>query len=272
MEKNKKSYYVVIPSTVMYDDRIMPNAKLLYGEIVALCNEKGYCWETNEYFSSLYKVSKRAISSWIKSLCDAGYVSCEFHSDNINPKIKIRCLRVEEIFYTHRRFFHEGYSQKQLRGIVENNQEENNRKNNINSSSKILKDEISQQNREEIIQEKGIEAKTKLTCCSSKEKTIFDQKAKQKRKCFSADSIPYLLAKHLERCIQIHSPAFPSKEAQRQRWAKDIDLMLRIDKLDPDDVARTIQWCQQDNFWKSNILSGKKLREKYQQLRIKMEV
>ena len=81
-----------------------------------------------------------------------------------------------------------------------------------------------------------------------------------------------MLAKHLERCIQIHSPAFPSKEAQRQRWAKDIDLMLRIDKLDPDDVARTIQWCQQDNFWKSNILSGKKLREKYQQLRIKMEV
>ena len=95
-------------------------------------------------------------------------------------------------------------------------------------------------------------------------------KAKQKKKCFSSDSIPYLLAKHFEKCIQMHSPSFPSKEAQRQRWAKDIDLMLRIDKLDPDDIAQTIQWCQQDSFWKSNILSGKKLREKYQQLRIKM--
>lgn len=79
-----------------------------------------------------------------------------------------------------------------------------------------------------------------------------------------------MLAKHFEKCIQMHSPSFPSKEAQRQRWAKDIDLMLRIDKLDPDDIAQTIQWCQQDSFWKSNILSGKKLREKYQQLRIKM--
>ena len=97
-------------------------------------------------------------------------------------------------------------------------------------------------------------------------------KAKQKKKSFSPDSEAYLLAKHFEKCIQMHSPSFPSKEAQRQRWAKDIDLMLRIDKLDPDDIAQTIQWCQQDSFWKSNILSGKKLREKYQQLRIKMEV
>ena len=136
--------------------------------------------------------------------------------------------------------------------------------------SKILNDEISQQNKEETNQEKEVEIKSKLTCCSNKEKTIFDQQAKQKKKCFSPDSIPYLLAKHFEKCIQMHSPSFPSKEAQRQRWAKDIDLMLRIDKLDPDDIAQTIQWCQQDSFWKSNILSGKKLREKYQQLRIKM--
>jgi len=27
-----------------------------------------------------------------------------------------------------------------------------------------------------------------------------------------------------------------------------------------------IRWCQRDNFWKSNILSTQKLREKYEQL------
>lgn len=59
-------------------------------------------------------------------------------------------------------------------------------------------------------------------------------------------------------------------EAQCHRWAKDFDLMIRRDKIDADDIAEVIEWCQKDSFWRSNILSGKKLREKYQQLKMKM--
>ena len=80
-----------------------------------------------------------------------------------------------------------------------------------------------------------------------------------------------MLAKFLEKCITENNPKFPQNESQRQRWAKDIDLMLRIDKIDADDVATVIEWSQNDNFWRSNILSGKKLREKYQQLVMKMK-
>lgn len=55
------AYYAVIPATIRYDSRISANAKLLYGEITALCNEKGFCWATNGYFSELYNVSSRSI-------------------------------------------------------------------------------------------------------------------------------------------------------------------------------------------------------------------
>jgi len=69
-----KSYYAIIPSTVRYDKRLCANAKLLYGEVTALCNEKGYCWATNSYFSELYGVSKTSVSKWISSLVELNYL------------------------------------------------------------------------------------------------------------------------------------------------------------------------------------------------------
>ena len=80
-----------------------------------------------------------------------------------------------------------------------------------------------------------------------------------------------MLAKFLEKCITENNPKFPQNESQRQRWAKDFDLMIRRDKIDADDIAEIIDWCQNDSFWRSNILSGKKVREKYQQLRMRIE-
>lgn len=94
----KKLYYAVIPTTVRYDNNVVPSAKLLYGKIKALCNKRGYCWATNDYFSKLCSVSKRTISTWIKSLCNAGYISVEFVLDNSNQKVKIRCLKLEANF------------------------------------------------------------------------------------------------------------------------------------------------------------------------------
>ena len=245
---NKKSYYAVIPATVRYDNNVVPGAKLLYGEITALCNEKGYCWATNDYFSRLYSVSKRTISTWIKSLCDAGHISAEFVMDKNTHKVKLRCLKVvEENFVTltkessrpSRSKLHEPHEEN----FAENNTKNitiNNTLNNISSSQIFEKSKIN------------------------------DERVK-KKKVFETDSDPYLLAKFMEKCITENNPKFPQNESQRQRWAKDFDLMIRRDKIDADDIAEIIDWCQNDSFWRSNILSGKKVREKYQQLRMRIE-
>lgn len=91
---DKKGYYAIIPANVRYDESLTPNAKLLYGEITALCNEKGYCWATNSYFAGLYNVSKVSISKWIGSLKDAGYISIEMEQDRGTKQILNRYIRL----------------------------------------------------------------------------------------------------------------------------------------------------------------------------------
>lgn len=70
------NYYAIIPARVRYAD-IMPNAKLLYGEITALANQEGYCWATNGYFAKLYKVSEKQVSLWFKQLVDHKFIEIE---------------------------------------------------------------------------------------------------------------------------------------------------------------------------------------------------
>lgn len=73
----EKAYYAIIPANVRYDENLKDKAKLLYGEITALTNDKGFCWASNSYFAELYKVTKETISRLIKNLVDAGYITIE---------------------------------------------------------------------------------------------------------------------------------------------------------------------------------------------------
>lgn len=87
-------YYAIIPASVRYDERICPNAKLLYGEITALTNSKGYCWATNRYFADLYKVSNTSISKWIRQLIDAGHLSTKIEFKKGSKQIDKRRLKL----------------------------------------------------------------------------------------------------------------------------------------------------------------------------------
>lgn len=94
---------------------------------------------------------------------------------------------------------------------------------------------------------------------------------KTSKNTFEKDSSPYKLACYLAKQIQKNKPDAVFDERRKQSWAADIDKLIRIDKADVNEIASVIEWCQKDSFWKANILSGKKLREKYLQLSIKMQ-
>lgn len=51
-------------------------------------------------------------------------------------------------------------------------------------------------------------------------------------------------------------------------WRTACRLLIDVDGRTPDQIRNAINWCQQDEFWRVNILSMPKLREKYDQLRL----
>lgn len=71
---NHPNYFAVIPADVRYCKDLEPSAKLLYGEITALCNREGYCWASNSYFADLYNVDERTITRWLTSLKDKEFI------------------------------------------------------------------------------------------------------------------------------------------------------------------------------------------------------
>ena len=92
--ENKPSYYAVIPAEVRYDNKLSANAKLLYGEITALCNKKGFCWASNKYFAELYGVTDRSIKTWINQLVSNDYIKVNYRYREDTEAIESRCISI----------------------------------------------------------------------------------------------------------------------------------------------------------------------------------
>jgi len=74
-----------------------------------------------------------------------------------------------------------------------------------------------------------------------------------------------LLASHR---LEIPDYLSGKKDAKTiQRWAADIEKLIRLDKKSPDVIRQVIQWVKTPgNFWFHNIESGAKLRKQFERL------
>ena len=74
MQNEKPSYWAVLPATVRYDDKITASAKLIFAEISALTEKRGFCYASNEYLMQLFGVSERTLQRHLKALEGRGYI------------------------------------------------------------------------------------------------------------------------------------------------------------------------------------------------------
>lgn len=142
------SYIAIISADVRYDSSLTPNAKLLYGEITALSNVKGYCFATNKYFASLYNVSERTITEWVSKLEEKGYISVKvdtirYEDGTVKKERRISINHIELLKQNH------------VEVLRENHVEENFSYNNINyfNNNMVISKEIKKNELENLFEE-----------------------------------------------------------------------------------------------------------------------
>jgi predicted phage replisome organizer len=70
-------------------------------------------------------------------------------------------------------------------------------------------------------------------------------------------------------CLELYpNSKVPITYMEKEKWAFDIDKMGRLDNRTEDEIKQALQFAITDSFWKPNIRSAKKFREKFETLLI----
>lgn len=86
---------------------------------------------------------------------------------------------------------------------------------------------------------------------------------KKKRKKLAEDSSAFKLAERMYEVLKQRNPEISLPNMQG--WARDMDLMLRVDKRTPSEIEGKLLGIQDDSFWWKVILSPGKLRQKWKE-------
>lgn len=71
----------------------------------------------------------------------------------------------------------------------------------------------------------------------------------------------------IKSCIAVFpNSKVPKTDAEKKKWALEIERMKRLDGRSEADIIEALTYATTDGFWKSNIRSTKKFREKFETL------
>lgn len=85
---------LVLPESVLGDNRLTYFERILLIDIVSLCKKNGYCWPTNRYFMKKFDCTKPTVSKSISSLSKNGYIDIEINNSETNNSKRI--IRLSE--------------------------------------------------------------------------------------------------------------------------------------------------------------------------------
>lgn len=137
------SYYSILTADVRYDKKLKPNEKLLFSEITALSDKRGYCNASNNYFAQLYDVTTVTASNWVNHLKDRGYIDVEMIYDGKRIKerrIFVNSNPIQENFNTPKEKVEDPIKNNLKGGIKEKFKENITRFNNTSKNKQLEED------------------------------------------------------------------------------------------------------------------------------------
>ena len=87
--------YIKVPFEVLENKNLQPTTKLLYGLILSLCNQNGYCWANNSYFVKTLSISRATLIRCINELIRLELILFE-NDEKYNKRI-IKCLTSNKV-------------------------------------------------------------------------------------------------------------------------------------------------------------------------------
>jgi hypothetical protein len=82
--------WVIIPPTVLGDERLRAGEKLVYGRVFGFMQKYGYCLASNDYLSKYIGMSRNTVRNYLSRLYDLGYLRYELIRDERNEVIERR--------------------------------------------------------------------------------------------------------------------------------------------------------------------------------------
>lgn len=103
-----------------------------------------------------------------------------------------------------------------------------------------------------------------------KDKELNNKNIKEnpQKQAFDDESPEMVLADFMLKEIRKNNP--DHKEPNMQKWADEFRKIIELDKRDKAEISRLIRFVQSDDFEKVNVLSPTKLRQRYDNLKMKM--
>lgn len=247
MIKPKRDFKGIwIPKEIWLNEDLTLQEKIFLVEIDSLDNEEG-CWASNKYFADFFKLSIRRCSQIIGNLKDKSFINVYLIKDENTKEVKKRVIKVnkswlypiEECVYTpidkNFQYLGKEVSIGRERKCQDNNTFNNTLNNTFKDSGNIVAEPI-------------------------KEKKINK---------FEIESEEYKLAEYLYKAILKNDKKY--KKPNLDNWAVYIDRLIRLDNRSVEEIKRVIDFATNDDFWKANILSTKKLRKHFSKLLIQMK-
>jgi len=86
LEKSYQSFWSVIPTLLLENDKIPLRAKRLYGLIASLCKKRGYCWATNKFLAQETRIPLGTIRKYLKKLENQNWIRLEIELKEGNKR------------------------------------------------------------------------------------------------------------------------------------------------------------------------------------------